>query len=513
MLGTMIFINYRRDDSRATAGRLHERLVQSFGQNNLFLDVDDIPPGVDFVNHLNSQLAACDLFLAVIGPHWLDARNEKGDRRLDATGDFVAIEIAAALARDIRVIPVLVDGARMPKVSDLPESLKPMARRQAIDLRNDHFGRDAESLIEKIREALKEKSRETRSDEPIRVNRWRAAAGVLVALLLGGWIGVFAMGLPLSVGLGAQPDTRALMSQLETEFRKREYDGAIAIADAIIQLDPKNALAFHFRGTAYLNRGVDYVIKSDNDRAVADHDRAIADYDKAIQLDRKDARVFINRGIAYSNKGKHDRAIADFNEAILVDPKNSDAFARAGDAYAKRGNNDQAIDHYSQAIRLDPKNAVVFVDRGAAYLRKDDRDRALADYDEAIRLDPKNARAFVGRGEAYVGKGDNDRALADYDEAIRLDPKNADAFLKRGLAYTNKGDHGQAITNYTDAIRLSPKNIEAFCSRGRAKLRMNDASGHADISKAIELKDLHIGDRVVDEWLTCGRPNQQTRQP
>src|SRR5262245_66642546 len=78
-----IFINYRRDDSTATAGRLHDRLAQSFGRKNLFMDVDHIPPGVDFVNHLSKQVAACDVFIAIIGPNWLEARNEKGDRRLD----------------------------------------------------------------------------------------------------------------------------------------------------------------------------------------------------------------------------------------------------------------------------------------------------------------------------------------------------------------------------------------------------------------------------------------------
>src|SRR5262245_44545051 len=195
-----IFINYRRDDSTATAGRLHDRLAQSFGRNNLFMDVDHIPPGVDFVNHLNRQVAACDVFVAVIGPNWLDVRNEKGDRRLDAPDDFVAIEIAAALARDIRVIPVLVDGARMPKVGDLPESLKLLVRRQAIELRHAHFGRDSEALIEKIREAF--------SNNPVRVNRWRGAAAVGAALLLLVGIGLFAGGMPISLPWTVQPDTQ-----------------------------------------------------------------------------------------------------------------------------------------------------------------------------------------------------------------------------------------------------------------------------------------------------------------
>jgi hypothetical protein len=99
-----IFINYRRDDSISTAGRLHDRLAQTFGRHNLFMDIDHIPAGVDFVEYLNSQVAMCDVFLAVIGPNWL-AKDDDGRRRFDNPDDFVTIEIAAALERKIRVIP------------------------------------------------------------------------------------------------------------------------------------------------------------------------------------------------------------------------------------------------------------------------------------------------------------------------------------------------------------------------------------------------------------------------
>ena len=105
MAGT-IFINYRREDSIGTAGRLHDRLAQAFGKNNLFMDVDSIPAGVDFQTYLNNQVAACDVLLVVIGQNWLHSKDESGKRRLDSPDDFVAVEIEAALARDIRVIPV-----------------------------------------------------------------------------------------------------------------------------------------------------------------------------------------------------------------------------------------------------------------------------------------------------------------------------------------------------------------------------------------------------------------------
>ena len=149
-----IFINYRRDDSPGTAGRLHDRLAQTFGRKNLFMDVDHIPAGVDFADYLHSQVAACDVFLTVIGPHWLNAKDERGRRRFDNPGDFVSIEIASALGRNIRVIPVLVDGALTPKADRLPDSVKPLVRRNAVEVRNTQFGRDAEALANKVREAL-----------------------------------------------------------------------------------------------------------------------------------------------------------------------------------------------------------------------------------------------------------------------------------------------------------------------------------------------------------------------
>jgi hypothetical protein len=179
-----IFINYRRDDSIGMAGRLHDRLAQTFGRDKLFMDVDHIPAGADFVAHLNNQVAECDVVLAIIGPNWLRAKDKAGQRRLHQPDDFVAIEIAAALARDTLVIPVLVDAARMPKESDLPDTLKPLARRQAVEVRHAHFGHDAEALIARMRKAL--------GQEAAGPGRWSVPLVAVVAailLLLVGWGG------------------------------------------------------------------------------------------------------------------------------------------------------------------------------------------------------------------------------------------------------------------------------------------------------------------------------------
>src|SRR5262245_15908038 len=190
-MAAKIFINYRRDDALAAAGRLHDRLAQAFGRKNLFMDVDHIPAGVDFVGYLERQVAACDVFLTVMGPNWLDANDVTGGRRIDNPDDFVGVEIAAALSRDIRVIPVLIDGARMPKAEDLPAHLKPLVRRNAVEVRNTQFGRDADVLIEKVREALK-------IDVPTRVFSaawaWIAASAASVVAL--GYVGAYHVGIP-----------------------------------------------------------------------------------------------------------------------------------------------------------------------------------------------------------------------------------------------------------------------------------------------------------------------------
>ena len=183
-----IFINYRREDSISTAGRLHDRLSQTFGRKNIFMDVDHIPAGVDFVVHLNSQVAACNIILVVIGPHWLEAKDENGGRRLDNPDDFVAIEIATALSRNIRVIPILVDGAHMPKAGELPDSLKALARRQAVEVRQLHFGRDAEALVERVNEAL---GGEFGWQRPWRLKAVVGAAAAVLLLL--GWVGFFSI--------------------------------------------------------------------------------------------------------------------------------------------------------------------------------------------------------------------------------------------------------------------------------------------------------------------------------
>jgi flagellar biosynthesis GTPase FlhF len=168
-----IFISYRREDSRADARSIYQRLERVFGKTGLFMDVDTIQKGRDFTKVLDEHLAHSDVMLVIIGSHWLSIQDDEGTRRLDDPEDFVRTEIARALKRDIAVIPVLVDGARMPKAEELPDDLKPLSRRQASTVTHENFTSDVEGLAGDLKAMLKPKS------------RWRLmGVGALAAVLL-----------------------------------------------------------------------------------------------------------------------------------------------------------------------------------------------------------------------------------------------------------------------------------------------------------------------------------------
>lgn len=142
-----IFISYRRQDCPAAAGRLADRLHAEFGADRVFLDVGDIVPGANFVQTLERALAGATVVLALVGPNWLQAATGGGQRRLDEPEDFVRREIELALAHGKPVIPVLLEGARMPQPRELPPSLQAFASCQAVALANDRWDTDTTALI------------------------------------------------------------------------------------------------------------------------------------------------------------------------------------------------------------------------------------------------------------------------------------------------------------------------------------------------------------------------------
>lgn len=142
-----IFISYRVSDTAGETGRLVDTLKQYFYEEQIFIDIEKIEPGVDFTVAISRSLEACDVLLAIIGPNWKGLNTTTNKPRIQNADDWVRIEISTALKRNIRVVPVLVDGGILPSEDELPEDLKPLVRRQAYEISNKRWKYDTEQLI------------------------------------------------------------------------------------------------------------------------------------------------------------------------------------------------------------------------------------------------------------------------------------------------------------------------------------------------------------------------------
>jgi tetratricopeptide (TPR) repeat protein len=174
-----VFISYRREDAAGEAGRLSEHLARRFGPNRVFIDIDTIAPGTDYVAELDRALTATTVVLVVIGRQWLAVTNAQGTRRLDDPDDFVRREIQTALERSARVVPVLVQGAAMPSEADLPKALAPFATRQAMAIQHEEFGADTQRLADALAPLL-----EPAGPQGEWYRRRAVLGGALVALAL-----------------------------------------------------------------------------------------------------------------------------------------------------------------------------------------------------------------------------------------------------------------------------------------------------------------------------------------
>jgi hypothetical protein len=144
-----LFISYRREETAGHAGRLYDSVSARFGDHNVFMDID-LPPGIDFVDRIRQAVSACHVLLVVVGPRWATVEDD-GQRRLTDPEDFVRLEVETALGRpDVTVIPVLVSGARMPEPEDLPEGLRPLARRNALEMSDLRWRYDLGRLLETL---------------------------------------------------------------------------------------------------------------------------------------------------------------------------------------------------------------------------------------------------------------------------------------------------------------------------------------------------------------------------
>ncbi len=279
----------------------------------------------------------------------------------------------------------------------------------------------------------------------------------------------------LAVGLIVLLSAPAAFAGPREDCENLRGDAALRACDVAIKQNARDA-------KSYINRGVEYQVKGDMDRA-------IADYSKAIEINPKEAQAYTNRGIAYAAKGNTDRAIADYTKAIEIDPKYARAYSKRGDAYSDKKDYARAIGEYTKAIEINPKDAQAYNSRGVASGTKGDTDRAIADYTKAIEIDPKYAWAYKSRGDAYYDKKDYDRAIADFTKAIEINPGDAGAYDKRANAYEKSGAKGNAIADHTRILTLKPDHV-------LSKQAIKRLQSKVDPFSAINGKWVWIGDQI-----------------
>lgn len=215
-----IFVSYRRDDTQGEAGHLLADLRRRFGEDRVFMDIAGIEPGEDFGVAIERAITECSVVLVLIGRNWAGARDAEGGRRLDAPGDWVRLEVQAALQGQRLVVPVLVQGAAMPADAALPESLRPLARRNAHEISARRWDFDFDALAKKlasslgVSDAAAAPPAAATSPAPAKRAQRLAAAAVALALVVG--IGLYfgmnrSADAPAATTLAAAPDSASVL--------------------------------------------------------------------------------------------------------------------------------------------------------------------------------------------------------------------------------------------------------------------------------------------------------------
>lgn len=350
-----IFISYRREDSKYQARILHAALRAVLPPENVFMDVDSIPPGVNFRRILKEWVDQCDTLLALIGPGWLGAAEAKaGRRRLDNPADFVRIEIGEALARDIPVVPVLLDGTPMPSADELPDDLRELAYRQALFLEYRTFDTDVERLIRKL----------------------ELSAGPRV---------VAASSRTLD---GVTPDGDASNSTIRPEaylaaewnnrgvglHNERKFAKAIECFDKALLCNPDYAIALANRGASRA--------------AMRDAEAAMRDFDASVSLAPDAVSGYLHRAKALAARGLYVEAAADMTRLIELEPSNwSHHNSRAWYRF-KMSELAPALEDVERSLQLKPDNAYALDTRAHILEAMGEDAKALADFERALALDP-----------------------------------------------------------------------------------------------------------------------------
>jgi tetratricopeptide (TPR) repeat protein len=428
-----VFISYRRQEASHLAGRLYDRLAARFGEDQVFMDVDSIEPGLDFTEVIAQAVGGCRVLLALIGDRWSTAVDEAGHRRLDDPDDTVRLEVEAALERDIRVIPILVEGAVMPRRQELPESLARLVRRNALRISHESFRQDAARLVQILEHLLSatadgEQGALAPQREPGIAHGEAKVPGVPPG--------------PIQASEPPQDEVSKLSLQGLAHAEQGRYDDALRDLGRALELDPGNAATYAVRGAIHT--------------AQRRHDDALDDLDRALELEPDDTYALARRSEVYRMKGRYHDALRDLSRVLELEPDDPTTLVARGDLHTGQGRYDDALPDLNRALELEPDNLTALASRGGIHAEQGRYDDALRDLDRVLELDPSDAFVLATRGAIYAEQGRDDDALRDLDQALELDPGNNLAMQARRSL---RGD-GPDVAETIDHPAVLPDEVE-----------------------------------------------------
>jgi len=406
-----IFISYRREETAYAAGWLFERLADHYSRSQIFKDVDSIQLGDDFVEVISTAVGSCDILLALIGDQWLTITDAEGQARLDDPNDFVRVEIEAALARGVRVIPILVEGAQMPRAADLPPSLAKLVRRQALELSPSRFDFDTGRLLTVLDKGLAD----ARARRVIAQREARSAT--------------------------EQARLGELLNKARAELRLGHFAAAIDLLTELLAIDPNHRDAAHLRDIATRERELAQIYQQAVDLETAgDWAAATNAYTEVLVLDatyrdatarRKECKL--RQQVAdLQGELRHHAAGRNWQAVLTVNKELTDLDPAAADPDGLATKAQQALDERKHADELARLYA-------RAREAEDSRDWAVAvnGYAEIVRLDPHYRDAAArqdscvhqrriselrSRLAGHVAANDWPKVQSTVDELTALDP-------------------------------------------------------------------------------------------
>jgi hypothetical protein len=398
-----IFISYRREDAAGDAGRLADHLHRRFGKSQVFLDIDTIDPGTDFVQVLQSSLKETAAVLVVIGPRWTSLRDESGVRRLDSPHDFVRLEVEAALGRNVPVVPVLVQGATMPRTEDLPASLAPLVTRQAVGLDHAEFHDDAERLCDRLETVMGG----GRSAGLSQVRGWWPAAALVAAIAIG-----------LAGYLALRNGDAGPVGTVTSSPKQADGVEATTVEDS----ERANALVAEALAQRRRNQFVEALAALARAREAAPSSAAVRETQEDVAMDWI-RNVRLESGTSFAEAIKPALAVIDAALPSATGVRRADLLAHTGWAtFLLRRDGDSRLnpaDTYQEALSIDPVNP--YANAMLAHwvlLQDDDVARAVKLFETAQQsgraLDAVRVLQWAGYGNARTPEADVERVrLAD----------------------------------------------------------------------------------------------------